>query len=476
MSILKRILKYALCLLAVVVFLFATFVAWFVWASADEGAAYAAKLLATGVFVAERAPESVAKAELRFVPFLKYEVDRDARTVTAWTIGNNRKTAVYREGLGVALVRDGQIGALRERGKPGLIPDLSHLAGAPWPMGDGSSGNARPGGIDEAALTAAVDRAFTETTRFDRHRTRALVVVYDGEIVAERYAPEFGPSQRFAGWSMTKSALHALYGIAVRDGVLSVEDQPHFWRDPADPRSAVTIDMMLRMSSGLAFGEFDFLPPSDLVSMLFLSPDTAAYAARLPLAHAPDTVWAYASGTTNMLSAVLREAYGDDAYHALPYRELFGRLGMRSAIIETDASGTFVCSSFMFATARDYARFGMLYAQDGVWMGERILPEGWVEYARTPSAIDQPGPYGAHWWLPTAQEKARARERGTPIPEDAFHASGFEGQAIVVVPSRRLVIVRLGLRYFMPFPPYGLLCDVLETLPRAETAVALTRD
>lgn len=475
MQVLKRILKYGLCLLAVVILLAAVLVAWFVWASAEEGAAYGAKLLATGVFVAERTPESVAAAELRFVPFLKYEVDRDARTVTAWTIGNNRKTAVYREGLGVALAHDGQVEALRARGKPGLLPDMSHLADAPWPMGDAPSVRGRPGGIDEAALTAAVDRAFAESSWFDRKRTRALVVVYDGEIVAERYAPEFGPDQRFAGWSMTKSVLHALYGIAVRDGVLSVEDHPHFWRDPADPRSAVTIDMMLRMSSGLAFGEFDFFPPSDLVSMLFLSPDTAAYAARLPLAHAPDTVWAYASGTTNMLSAVLRHAYGDDAYHALPYTELFRKLGMRGAIIETDASGTFVCSSFMFATARDYARFGMLYAQDGVWMGERILPGGWVEYARTPSAIDHPGPYGAHWWLPTEREKAKARERGTPIPEDAFHASGFEGQAIVVAPSRRLVVVRLGLRYFMPFPPYGLLCDVLDALPPAETQTALTR-
>ncbi len=207
------------------------------------------------------------------------------------------------------------------------------------------------------------------------------------------------------------------------------------------------------------------VPPSDLVRSLFLSEDAAAYAAQLPLAHPVDTVWAYASGTSNILSRVLREVYGDDTYYALPYRELFSKIGMRSAVIEADASGTLVCSSFMFATARDYARFGLLYLNDGVWHGTRILPDGWVKYAGTVTPTAPDGQYGAHWWRPSSSERARAAARGVLLPEDTFNASGFEGQKIVVIPSRRPVIVRLGLAYFTDYRIYDHVCDVLASLP-----------
>lgn len=443
---------------------------WFLWASADVGAAYGAKLMASAVFVAGRTPESVASEELGIVPFLKYEIDREAKTVTAWTLSRRKKTAVYREGLGVALAHDGDVGALRRQARPDLIPDLAHLAAQPWPEGDGPAAKPRPAGIDEARLPAAVDRMFDEPSRLRKRRTRAVLVVYDDVIVAEQYAPGFGPDQRLPSWSMAKSILHALYGIAVRQGKVDIHAPAPLWRDAQDPRSAVTVDMLLRMSSGLAFGEFDFLPPSDLTSMLFLAPDCARYAARMPLKYPADTVWAYASGSSNILSLILRQIYGDDAYYALPYRELFGRIGMRSAVVEADASGTYVFSSFLHATARDFARFGLLYMHDGVWRGERILPEGWCAYARSATPTAAHGQYGAHWWLPSSKERARAEARGVPLPGDTFHASGFEGQKIVVIPSRRLVIVRLGLAYFSVVPPYDYVCDILETLPDAETS------
>ncbi len=434
---------------------------------AEIAAAYSAKVLASGVFVAGRRPESVASQELGFLPQLKYKIDREAETVTAWVYPRFKKTAVYRPGLGVALAHDGDIAALKRQARPSLIPDLSHLAAEPWPTGDAPSGRRRPAGIDEDGLAQAVERMCAEVNRFWLRRTRAVIVLYDGEIVAERYAEGFGPETRLPGWSMTKSVLHALVGIAVRDGRLAVDDKaagPR-WRTEGDARAAITIDTMLRMSSGLAFNEYGTLPPSDLVRMLFASPDAAGYAAELPLAHRPDTVWAYASGTSNILSRVLRRAYGDEAYYALPYRELFSKVGMRRAIIEADASGTLVCSSFMFATARDYARFGLLYASDGVWRGERILPEGWTKYARTATPTAPEGEYGAHWWLPSDSERAEAQKRGLPLPDDTFNASGFEGQKIVVIPSRKLVVVRLGLAYFSSFPIYDHVCDVLNALP-----------
>ncbi|MBN1345623.1 MAG: serine hydrolase [Phycisphaerae bacterium] len=434
---------------------------------AEVGAGYCAKVLASAVFVAGRRPESVVSQELGFLPFVKYEVDREGQTVTAWLSSKCKKTAVYRAGLGVALSHDGDIEALKRQARPNLIPDLQHLAAERWPMGDGATGNPRPAGIDVPKLMAAVDRMFSEPNPFWMRRTRAVLVVYDGEIIAERYADGFGPGQRLPAWSMTKSVLHALYGIAVRQGKITVRDKAPVasWSKDGDPRSAITIDMMMRMSSGLAFRELDVLPPSDLVRMLFVSPDSAAYAARLPLAHPVDTEWAYASGTSNILSRVLREAYGDEAYYALPYQELFSKVGMRDSMIEADAAGTLVCSSFMFATARDFARFGLLYMNDGVWRGERILPEGWAEYGRTVTPTSAEGEYGAHWWLPSHQERARAKARGVPLPEDTFNASGFEGQKIVVIPSRRVVIVRLGLAYFSSYPIYDHVCDVLEALP-----------
>jgi len=433
---------------------------------ADVCAAYGAKRLASGIFVAGRTPESVASEELGLLPFLRYEVNRKDKTVTAWVFPKRRKTAVYRAGLGVALAHDGDIEALKRQACPNLIPDLSHLATKPWPVGDAPSGNPRPTGLDESKLAAAVDRMFAEPNPLWKRRTRAVIVLCEGEIVAERYAKGFGPDQRLPAWSMTKSILHALYGIAVRQGRLSVNDKASvpLWRKDGDARSAITIDMLLRMSSGLAFGEFAVLPPSDLVRMLFLSPDAADYATRLPLAHPVDTVWAYASGTSNILSRVLRQTYGDDAYYALPYQELFAKIGMRTATIEADPTRTLVCSSFMFATARDYARFGLLYMNDGVWRQERILPEGWVKYARTATPTAPQGQYGAHWWLPSLNERTKAKARGVSLPEDTFNASGFEGQKIVVIPSRQLVIVRLGLTYFADYPIYDHVCDVLASL------------
>lgn len=444
---------------------------WLLWTSAELGSAYSAKLFASGVFVEGRTPESIRSQELGFVPRLDYVIDRERKTVTAWTAPRYKKTAVYREGLGVALALDGEVEALKRQARPGVIPDLGFLAKEPWPMGDTPSGHSPPTAIDESKLTAAVDRMFEEPNRWYKHRTRAVLVVYDDEIVAERYAEGFGPDQRFPAWSMSKSVLHALYGIAVRQGKVSVKDPapvPLWRQDKSDARGAITIDMLLRMSSGLKYNELDLIPPTDLTTMLFLRSDAADYAVHAPLVHAPDTVWNYSSATANILSMILRQTYGDDAYYALPYQELFRRIGMRSAIIEADASGTLVFSSFLFATARDYARFGLLYMHDGVWQGERILPEGWVKYARTATPTAPHHEYGAHWWLPSDNDRKRAKDKGIPLPEDMFFAQGFEGQNVFVIPSRKLVVVRLGLAYFAATIPYDYVPDVLAALPKPD--------
>lgn len=464
-----KFLRFILVLVAILVILMIGGVWLFLRMSADVGAGYAAKRLASGIFIAGRTAESIRNEELGFIPTVRYEVDEKEKTVTAWVSGDTGCTAVYREGLGVALALDGDIAALKAQARPGLRPDLFYLRKEPWPVGDAPSAGSRPSGIDEDRLTRAVDNMFVEPRPFYLRRTRAVVIVYRGEIIAERYAEGFGIDQRLPAWSVTKSFTHAMFGIAVRDGVIDIHDRAPVaaWQQDGDKRADITIDQLLRMSSGIQFDEMDFTPPADLTTMLFLNKSAGTYAQTLPLAFEPDTHWAYASATTNILSKILREAYNDDdRYYAMPYRELFAPLGLASAYLEADAGGTYVGSSFLFATPRDFARFGMLYAQDGVWQGKRILPEGWADYANatTPSAPE--GQYGAHWWKPKKSEREAAAARGVVFPEDTMHASGFEGQKIVVIPSMDLVIVRLGLQYFSTYPFYDQVADVLMALPK----------
>jgi len=208
-----------------------------------------------------------------------------------------------------------------------------------------------------------------------------------------------------------------------------------------DPRRAITLDQLMRMVSGLEFSEESGKPLGDVTRMLMREADAAAYAASKPLQAMPGTRWAYASGTTNIISRLIRAKLGDAEYHRFPRMALFGPLGMSSAVLETDPSGTFVGSSFLYATARDWARLGQLYLQDGVWEGRRILPDGWVAYSARPTADKR---YGAHFWL-DIQAEHESSDPEKPLPEDAFHAMGYEGQCVSIIPSKRLVVVRLGL-------------------------------
>jgi hypothetical protein len=334
-----------------------------------------------------------------------------------------------------------------------LVALPAQPADVPFPQADWPEGAPDPARVDRARLDAALADAFSEPDPARLRRTRAVVVVHGGRIVAERHAAGFSRGTRLQGWSMTKSIVHALVGLRVRDGRLDVRapaDVPA-WRAPGDPRGAITPDVLLRASSGLAWSETYEEGPlrSSVIAMLFRRGhrDMAAFAAEPALAHPVDTQFAYSSGSSLVLSGLVRRTFGGDdaAYHAYPRRELFDPIGMRSALLEADASGTFVGSSYSWATARDWARFGLLYLRDGTWAGRRILPAGWVDYARTPTPTSPRGEYGAHFWL-----NAGWPGRGVPPPDpraprDLFYASGHDGQVVAIVPSRDLVIVRLGL-------------------------------
>jgi CubicO group peptidase (beta-lactamase class C family) len=321
-------------------------------------------------------------------------------------------------------------------------------------MGDGPSPKPARPSVDLAAVDRAVDAVFAEDPQAAPaalKRTRAVIVLVGGRIVAERYAPGISKDTRLISWSMAKSFTNALVGILSGQGRLDLMKPAPVpeWADPADPRHGITIDMLLRMDSGLAFFEnYTKEPISDVNRMLLLSPDFAAYAARKPLAATPGSLWNYSSGSTNIVTRILRASIGDDpTYWAFPRAALFGPLGMRSAEFGVDATGSFVGSSYIYATARDFARFGLLCLQDGIWEGKRILPEGWMRYATTPTAPAPKGQYGASFWL-NAGTPGRPSDRSYPdMPTDLYYADGFDGENIFVCPSLDLVAVRLGMTW-----------------------------
>jgi len=293
-----------------------------------------------------------------------------------------------------------------------------------------------------------VDDAFNEPGPDRPRRTRAIVVAYRGKLLAERYAEGISSDTRLPGWSMSKMVVNALTGILVGRGQLSLHDAALLpqWRGAGDMRGAITVDHLLHMVSGLDFTENYASPLEDVVVMIFGSNDAAGYAAGKPLRAVPGSQLYYSSGDTNIASRIIRdriEGAGGN-YLAFPHRNLFRRIGVKTAIVEPDPSGTYVGSSFMYATARDWARLGQLYLQDGVWNGERILPEGWVGYSTT-SRTRPAGAYGAHFWLQIPPPYRSTANDWTALPADAYHAVGHEGQIVTIIPSLSLVVVRLGL-------------------------------
>ncbi|HET6881799.1 MAG TPA: serine hydrolase [Pirellulales bacterium] len=302
----------------------------------------------------------------------------------------------------------------------------------------------------DGGLRAALDRAFAEPPRPPYRRTKAVIVVLDGRVVAERYAPGYGIETRLLGYSSAKSVINALIGILVRQGRLSV-DQPAVveeWSDPADPRHAITIDHLLRMTSGLAISETRS-PLCGVARMIFLERDMAGFAMKSGVQTTPGTSWKYTSGNTLVLSRIVRDSAGGRAIDVLRFahRELFQPLGMRDVTIEFDATGTPVGSTYIFASARDWARFGLLYLNDGIVAGRRIFPEGWVQYSSTPT-LDTG--YGAGFWTNKIQGEIPGWNHPWAIPgapQDAISARGSLGQFVIVMPSQRLVIARFGLSF-----------------------------
>lgn len=415
--------------------------------------ALTAQTLCAETYISGLAPARVFRDSIAARPGLnliawgmRYTIDRPRGEVRASWLGFARTRAVLRGPAGCQIVRGVVVSPA-----PVLQPITADLTS--WVRDPAS-----------AQIEAALDQAFAEPSKGPRRRVRAIVIVRNGHIVGERYAPDVGPDTPLPGYSLTKTAVNALAGIAVRLGRLDMQRPAPVaqWRVEGDPRSKTTPDQLLRMTSGLAAAETHsgFDPTS---RMLFLEPDMARYAQSLPLKEPSGKSFAYQSANTLILSRILADLAGGTEADALNFakRELFAPLGMKTAILQTDEAGTPVGSEGMLASARDWARLGQLFLSGGEVSGRRVLPENWVDYSTSPTLG---GPYGAGLWLPrgaTATPQSSITEAA--LPADAFYASGDLGQRIYVVPSAHLVVVRLGAS---DGPGFGLRPDMqlLQTL------------
>jgi CubicO group peptidase (beta-lactamase class C family) len=424
-------------------------------------AGYMASFLCSGIFSAGRTEEQVRKDEIvkgNVVPevqaalnTLTPEIDRQARLVRVrFDDAMPPRVAAWRPHLGCSQL---PIGAAPEA--VNMLPRVTaqppaNMDGKPWPMGD-QKAFAAPRG-NRKALDAAITSAFSRSGN-DIH-TIGVVVVQNGKIVAERYRDDYGIHVPLRTWSAAKSVASTLVGVGVHQGKMDVKAPAPIpeWRTPGDPRAKITTDQMLRMASGL-------WTPNNLSDPVYFGGySVAEQTAAAPLEYAPGTVFRYSNTDTMLATRGLQAVLGDgQASIDFPFTQLYWKIGMMHTFAETDWRGHFVSSSQIWTTARDLARFGLLYLNDGVWQGERILPVGWRDYVRANGpAQPSSGPvYGGAFWTfsPTAG-----------VPSDSFYANGGRGNYVVIVPSRNVVIVRRGLDTPTGFNIVGFTKEVLAAL------------
>lgn len=432
---------------------------WFVWPRLPIISAFAAKGMCSSVFLAGKTPERVAAEDLSFFPIsvAKCDINYQEKTVTASVFGLAKRKAVYREGLGAVLVLEMPEEELKTRSFQ--IPDPGYSQDTIlWPRGDVLP-DTRPDGVDyeklEIAMANAIDQAGSEALK----KTLGLAVVYKNQLVGEKYLEGYDAWTRFHGWSMTKSITGAMTGALVSEGKLDVKAPAPIPEWAEDGRRDITVENILQMSSGLDWFE-NYFTISDATIMLMQSDDMFASVIKSPLKYKPGSVWNYSSGDANLLSGIIKNAIGDkDEYLAYPYTRLFHRIGMLNTRVETDASELFVASSFSYGSTRDWARFGLLFLNEGVFEGDTVLSSEWVDYMKTPVAASE-GQYAGSFWLQEPEEENTLSD----VPGDIFFADGFLGQRVYIIPSKELVVVRMGYS-LSNISLNDLLKDIISCLP-----------
>lgn len=406
---------------------------------------YAAKNACSSYFQG-RELEDIKAIDLASSPLNLVEVslDKSKAEVTATLLGLKPKTAIYRRGLGCTLLQ-GQDDFHIERhsfykDKKGpsstLIPQHSLV------------------GIDKKGLDKVKQVGLDKEGEWLK-QTTSLLIVQNDSLVAEYYAADFDSESEILGWSMTKSVCNLLIGMMVKDQLISVDDKNLFPAWENDKRKDITLAHLLKMNSGLLWQE-EYSSISDITNGLFMQEDIVSYAREKELESSIGSKWEYSSGTTNLISGVMKrrfESYQD--YLDYPHEKLFKPLGIQHATMETDESGNYIMSSYMYAKARDWAKLGMLYLNQGNWQGEQLIDSSYISWSLSSAAEADPN-YGAQIWL-------NAHHKDYPsAPESAYKFSGYNGQDVVVIPSMELVVVRTGLSKGPPFDMDAVLKEVIN--------------
>lgn len=394
---------------------------------------FSAKNMASGIFIANRTQTSIEQSDNNFSPvtWAKNEVNTKDKSVTSNVFGLKSRTAIYREGLGTVLTNEDY-----DQSTPYLIPKRTKIStNLSYPYGDLPQKDTIFSLLNYNKLEGVVDNYFSKNNEFNT--TRSLLVIYKDQIIVERYADGFDKNTKILGWSMAKSLISAVYGVMDQQGKLNKNEptQIDAWKN--DERSKITLNNLLQMNSGLEWEE-DYTKISDVTKMLYLDTDLTKSQVDKPLIGKPNETWNYSSGTTNLLSGILRKKFKThQEYLDFWYTDLIDKIGMHSMLVEADLAGNYIASAYAWATTRDWAKFGLLYLHKGLWNGEQIMSEDWVKYTATPTNTSE-GIYGAQFWL-------NSNGHMPDVPKDLFFSDGFQGQRVFIIPSKDLVVVRMGI-------------------------------
>lgn len=395
---------------------------------------------------------------------LTHDVDFTNKTVeidTNLLNANAPAKAMYREGIGCAMVLEDSSEEQLNAQSVELIPP-PQLSSDPWPLGSGGLTNDAPSGIDYEKIEAAFDEAFStaDDVQYEAMRnTTATLVVYQGKLIAERYAEGFSPSTPQQGWSMSKSVTGLLLGIAQEQGYLNYATPVLFEEWLSTDKEEITYEHLFHMSSGLSFEE-GYAGTSDVTNMLFFSADQAAYAASLPLLHEPNTEFNYSTGSTVMLASAISSNITPldtltttNNVYEFYQSELFHKIDVTSASVQHDITGAFTGGAHMYLTPRDWARVGLLVLQEGSWDGQQVVSDNWVEYMLSPSPTNNE--YGGQLWL----------NSNNKLPNDHVYFSGNQGQYVGIIPSLDLIVVRMGVTQGVSSGINDLMESIVDALP-----------
>lgn len=443
MKLFKRILLVLILIIAVVVYLN--------YPKLNIISGYAAKYMGSSITIGQHSSDYIIKNDLAMplIEMADTEYDSTTKTAAASVYGLMTRKAINRQGLGSVLVNSDYV-----EGTPYLQPERNlNQVNLPYPYGHLPAKDSVFENIDYDQLQKAVALPFGNAAV---QRTRTLVVLYKGHLIHESYSDGFTKETPVLGWSMTKSVLATCFGILEHQGKIKTEWAAPITEWEKDERKAITINHLLRMQSGLEWNE-DYSGISDVTKMLFLESDMTK-AQRIQKAIAkPTEIWNYSSGTTNLLSGILRQQFrAHQDYLNFPYEALIDKVGAHSMLIEADLEGNFVGSSYGWANTRDWARLGQLYLNMGEWNGEQLFDESWVDYITTPTVHSQ-GIYGAHFWL-------NAEGKFPDVPRDLYSMNGFQGQYVFMIPSKDLVVVRTGLAEEPDFDINGFLANLIKAI------------